>query len=108
MRLATLLQEIESSPGPVTGIELAGRLGVPAGEVAAMLGALRAAGKIGGESRKPMDSCSSGGACSMTCPGPDECALVINLDTANLEIRSAKPSWGSSVAETHSVLGRQN
>ena len=89
MRLAALLQEIERSPGPVTGSELADRMGISTGEVAARLDALRAAGRIGPEIRQeqPMDSCTSAGSCSMTCPGPDECSLTINLNVSGLEIR---------------------
>ena len=87
MKLTRLLREIESSSGPVTGNELAGRLGVPPAEIAAMLDALRAAGKLGQEHRESMDHCLSSGACSMTCPGPDECSLVIDLNVSGLEIR---------------------
>ena len=85
--LASLLQEVESARGPITGIELAGRLGVSPGEVAAMLDALRAAGRLGPEQRKPMDNCGSSTSCSMTCPGPDECSLVIDLNVSGLEIQ---------------------
>ncbi len=89
MKLSALLQEIESSSGPVTGIELAGRMGVTTGEVKAMLDALRASGRIGLEVRdqRPMVDCSSAGSCSMTCPGPDECSLTIDISVTGLEIR---------------------
>jgi hypothetical protein len=89
MKLMTLLREIERSTGPVTGIELATRMGITTGEVAAMLDALRAAGRIGPEIREheSMDSCASAGSCSMTCPGPDECSLTIDLNVSGLEIR---------------------
>ena len=103
MKLTTLLREIESSSGPVTGFELAARLGVAPGEVARMLDALRAAGKLGTEipSRSRGDSCASRGSCSMTCPGPDECALVIDLSVSGLQIRgySAVPD-GTGRAST--------
>ncbi len=89
MRLTTLLREIEASSGPVTGIELAARLGLSPAEVASMLDALRAAGRLGPEQREPMEHCSSSGSCSMTCPGPDECSLVIDLHVSGLEIRGA-------------------
>jgi hypothetical protein len=90
MRLATLLQEIERSSGPVTGIELARRLGITHAEVSSMLDALRAAGRLGPEiaDRPQMASCSSSGSCSMTCPGPDECSLTVNLQVSGLQIRS--------------------
>ena len=89
MRLTTLLQEIERSPGPVTGIELAGRLGVTNAEIASMLDALRAAGMLGAEmaDRPKMDACASSGSCSMTCPGPDECSLTVNLQVSGLQVR---------------------
>jgi hypothetical protein len=89
MRLSTLLTEIQQSQGPVTGIELAARLGVTPAEVAAMLAALRASGKIGSAHRtEPApDNCASAGACSMSCPGPEECSLVMDLNVAGLEIR---------------------
>ncbi len=89
MRLTTLLQEIERSPGPVTGIELAGRLGVTNAEIASMLDALRAAGMLGAEitDRPKMDTCASSGSCSMTCPGPDQCSLTVNLQVSGLKVR---------------------
>ena len=89
MRLTTLLQEIERSPGPVTGHELASRLGVTNGEIARMLDALRAAGMLGAEmtDRPKVDTCASSGSCSMTCPGPDECSLTVNLQVSVLQIR---------------------
>ena len=89
MRLAALLTEIEQSRGPVTGIDLAVRMGISPGEVAAMIDALRASGRLGPEVRAdaPMESCGAAGSCSMTCPGPDKCALVIDLDVTGLEIR---------------------
>lgn len=95
MRLTSLLQEIERSPGPVTGIELASRLGITTAEVAGMLDALRAAGRLGAEmaERPQLDSCASSGSCSMTCPGPDECSLTVNLQVSGLQIR---PYAGSS------------
>lgn len=89
MRLATLLREIEISPGPVTGIELATRLGITTGEVSAMLAALRASGRIGPEMRdqEPIGNCGSAGSCSLTCPGPDECSLTVDISVTGLEIR---------------------
>ena len=74
MRLAALLTEIEQASGPILGIDLARRLGIQTSEVAAMLTALRASGRLGPEvpSGPATADCSSAGACSMTCPGPDE------------------------------------
>ena len=101
MRLTTLLQEIERSPGPVTGIELASRLGITTTEVAGMLDALRAAGKLGAETaeRPQMDGCSSSGSCSMTCSGPDKCSLTVNLQMSGLQIRSYEGSSSSARSE---------
>lgn len=92
MKLAALLTEIEQSKGPVTGIELANRMGVAPATVAQMLVALRAAGQIGPELRtEPApDTCTSSGLCSMSCPGPDDCALVVDLSVTGLEIRTAR------------------
>ena len=89
MRLATLLSAIEESSGPVTGIDLAIRLGIAPGEVAAMLDALRASGRLAPEivDSEPMTSCGSAGSCSMTCPGPGECSLLIDLNVTGLEIQ---------------------
>ncbi|MDJ0952114.1 MAG: hypothetical protein QNJ81_00415 [Acidimicrobiia bacterium] len=89
MRLAALLSAIEESKGPVTGIDLALRLGVSPREVAAMLDALRASGRLSPEMKppQPIDECASAGACSMTCPGPEDCSLVIDLSVTSLEIR---------------------
>jgi hypothetical protein len=89
MKLATLLTEIEHSSGPIMGIELAHRLGVEPAEVAAMLDALKASGRIGRElSPGPATTeCASGGACSMSCPGPGECSLMIDLNLSGLEVR---------------------
>ena len=89
MKLSTLLTEIQQSHGPVTGIELATRLGVTPAEIAAMLAALRASGTIGYAQRTEpaLENCGSAGACSMSCPGPDECSLVMDLNVAGLEIR---------------------
>lgn len=91
MRLSALLTEIERATGPITGIELADRLGVAPGRVAAGLVALRASGRLGPEVRtEPApDNCSSAGSCSMTCPGPDECSMVVDLTVVGLEIRRA-------------------
>jgi hypothetical protein len=90
MKLATLVTEIERSRGPVTGIELALRLGIRPAEVAAMLAALRASGWLGPEVRSEPapDDCSSAGACSMSCPGPGDCPLVIDVSVSGLEIKS--------------------
>ena len=98
MKLTQLLREIERSPGPVTGIELALRLGISPGEVARMLDALRAAGKLRPETpdRPRMDGCASTGSCSLNCPGPDECLLVIKLDVSGLQIRPYEDSSRSS------------
>ena len=90
MKLATLITEIERSRGPVTGIELALRLGIQPAEVAAMLAALRASGRLGPEVRSEPapGECSSAGACSMSCPGPEECPLVIDVSVSGLEIKN--------------------
>lgn len=90
MMLATLLAEIRNSAGPVTGIELADRLGTSPAAIARMLVALRAAGQIGPEVRtEPAPGeCASSGSCSMSCPGPGECSLVIDLNVTGLEIRT--------------------
>ena len=90
MRLTALLSAIEEAKGPVTGIDLALRLGISPGEVASMLDALRASGRLGAELKpqQPMDDCSSAGSCSMTCPGPEDCSLVVDLSVTSLEVRS--------------------
>ena len=98
MKLSTLLTEIGESSGPVTGIELANRLGVSPATVARMLAALRASGQIGPEVRTETapDACSSSGSCSISCPGPEECSLVIDLSVTGLEIRT--PTTASRLA----------
>mgnify|MGYP001822162969 CR=1 FL=1 len=94
MKLSTLLTEIRSSSGPVTGIELADRLEVSPAAVARMLVALRATGQIGPEVRtEPAPgACASSGTCSLSCPGPEECSLVIDLRVTGLEIRTPTPA----------------
>lgn len=89
MKLAALLAEIERSSGPVMGIDLARRLRVEPGEVGAMLDALRASGRLAPEvsAGSTAAECASGGACSMTCPGPEECSLMIDLSVSGLEVR---------------------
>jgi len=89
MKLTTLLAEIERSCGPVMGIDLARRLGVSPVEVAAMLDALRASGRLAPEvpGVAATGGCSSAGVCSMSCPGPGECSLMIDLSVSGLEVR---------------------
>jgi hypothetical protein len=92
MRLAALLDEVARARGPVTGIELADRLGINPTEVADMLMALRASGQLVEEARtEPVpETCAAAGSCSMSCPGPEECALVIDLHVTGLEIQGAR------------------
>jgi hypothetical protein len=92
MRLHALVAALEGANGPVTGIELADRLGITTAEVAAMLVALRASGRLGPERRdpEPTTTCSSSGSCSMKCPGPDNCALTVDLSVTGLRIRSVR------------------
>ena len=98
MRLAALLSAIRESQGPVTGIDLARQLGIPPALVAEMLVALRAGGQLAPEDRASLavssepvrDTCASSGSCSMSCPGPEECSLMIDLNVTGLEIRSAR------------------
>lgn len=93
MRLSALLVELERAAGPVTGIELADRLGVSTVEVAAMLDALRASGRLAPEPRSPVSgSCPSISACSMNCPGPEKCALTVDVNVTGLQIRSSPPT----------------
>ena len=91
MKLTALLSAIRESKGPITGIELALRLGVTPGEVSAMLDALRASGQLAPEvpRHEPIDSCESAGSCSLSCPGPEDCSLVIDLSVTGLQIKSA-------------------
>jgi hypothetical protein len=93
MKLAALVREIEAASGPVTGVELAQRLDTNPAEIGAMLVALRASGWLvtDGAAEPPAGDCGSAGSCSMSCPGPDKCGLVIDLPVANLEIRRASP-----------------
>lgn len=93
MRLGALVTEIERARGPITGVELADRLGISTVEAAAMLDALRAAGRIGPEAGAPtavVDTCSSAGSCSMNCPGPDKCALTVAVNVTGLQIRPVR------------------
>ena len=89
MKLTALLAEIEQSSGPIMGSDLARCLGVEPAEVAAMLSALQASGRLGPEvSPGPAATeCTSSGACSMSCPGPAECSLMIDLSLTGLEVR---------------------
>ena len=89
MSLAALLSAIREAKGPVTGIDLARQLGIAPAVVAEMLVALRAAGQLAPEVRTTPapETCASSGSCSMSCPGPGECSLVIDLGVSGLEIR---------------------
>lgn len=93
MRLAELVAEIEQASGPVLGIDLARRMGIAFAELEAMLTALRASGRLGFE--EPLGpaggECPSAGACSMSCPGPEDCSLMIDLSVTGLEIRRPTP-----------------
>ena len=93
MKLAALIAEIEQATGPVLGIDLARRLGIQPAEVAAMLTALRASGRLAPEAHAapPTAECSSAGGCSMSCPGPGECSLMIDLSVTGLEVRQPAP-----------------
>lgn len=88
MRLAALMAEIDHASGPVLGIDLAHRLGIPPAELEAMLAALRASGRLVIEGpRDPAGAaCPSAGACSMSCPGSEDCSLMIDLNVTGLEI----------------------
>ena len=88
MRLAALLTEIDHSPGAVTVGELARRLDTTPLEIANMLTALRAAGRLGPEgSNEPgTHGCASTGTCGISCSGPDDCPFTVNLGPA-LEIK---------------------
>jgi hypothetical protein len=92
MRLSAIVAELQSAAGPVTGFELADRLGITTTEVAAMLVALRASGRLAPEPRdpQPATTCSSSGSCSLSCPGPDNCALTVDLSVTGLQIRSVR------------------
>ncbi|MEA1903118.1 MAG: hypothetical protein U9N56_06300, partial [Actinomycetota bacterium] len=69
MKLAVLLHEIEKSPGPVTGLDLAKRLDLTPAEVMAMISALRAAGKLTPEGPMAEEHCPTAASCSLSCPG---------------------------------------
>ena len=100
MNLAALRNAIRESSGPVTGIELARRLDIAPGEVAAMLDALRASGQLSLDARQraPLQECASSTSCSMSCPGPDDCALVIDISVTSLRIHGPeRASAGTSV-----------
>lgn len=88
MRLADLLTAVQRAPGPVTVADLARSLGETPGTVRAMLAALRAAGRLEpeGSARPGTGECASAGSCSLSCPGPGECPLVVDL-VAGLQIR---------------------
>lgn len=88
--LTDLLRAIEEANGAVTGVELSARLGISPGEVAAMLDALRAADRLGTQPEQPYeraDGCTAAGVCSMSCPGPADCPLTVDLSVAGLEIK---------------------
>ena len=89
MTLAALLVEIEASQGSIVPAALASRLGLSPGELEAMLDALRANGLLQPEiaSATPSDCSPAGLSCAKTCPGPANCALVVDLGVHGLEIR---------------------
>lgn len=80
MTLAALLDELTDAS--MTVPELAARLGVTVPEVWGMIGALRAAGRLGAMTTLPSAAgCGASGGCAGACPGPDGCPLVIALGT---------------------------
>ena len=89
MKLATLVRQIEAAGGPITCVELAQRLDTNPAEIGAMLVALRASGWLmpEGTAAPAPDECGSAGSCSLLCPGPAKCGLVIDLHVATLGIR---------------------
>ena len=90
MRLTTFLHEIEKSHGPVTGLELAQRLGLTPADVMAMIGALRAAGKLTPDGPLVEQHCATASSCALSCPGPDECSLSVQVSVPGLQIRSSR------------------
>lgn len=96
MSLAALVSAIHEAKGPVTGIDLAQRLGVAPATVAEMLVALRAGGQLGPEvpTTPAPGACASSGSCSMSCPGPGECSLIVDLNVTGLEIRTVGSQVG--------------
>lgn len=89
MRLTAFLREIEASKGPITGLELAQRLGIPPAEVMGMVHALRAAGKLTPDGPLVEDHCATAASCSLSCPGPDHCSLSVSVTVPGLQIRSS-------------------
>jgi hypothetical protein len=89
MTLGALVDELQHAAGPVTGLELAARLGISKAQVTAMLDALRASGRlrIDESARDPMPTCSSGGSCLSSCPGPENCPLTVDLNVTGLHLR---------------------
>jgi hypothetical protein len=88
MSLAAVLAELDRGGGPVTGAELAHRLGMTSGEIAPMLAALRAAGRLAPErTTRSAGECPPGVGCSGRCPGPQRCPLVVNPGAAALTVR---------------------
>ena len=94
MRLTAFLEEIQNSSGPVTGLDLAQRLDLKPSEVMAMIGALRASGKLIPEGPLVDRHCASAASCSLSCPGPDDCSLVVKVSVPGLQIRSSKEALG--------------
>lgn len=89
MMLARLLAEIAAAGRPLTPGELAHRIGATRDEVAGLLAALRAHGRLAPPEAGAGDpgGCAAGGACGKACSGPGECPLVIDLGFDDLEIR---------------------
>ncbi len=85
--LTRFLTEIETAGRPLTPTELAGRMGVDRSEVNAMLGALRAHGRLApeGSGEGPPDGCVAVGSCRSACPGPADCPLLIDIGLDGLE-----------------------
>jgi hypothetical protein len=93
MKLAAVLREIEMAAEAITVPELAARLGVAPLEVASMLTALRAAGRVGPPERrqKGTEECAAAGSCSTSCPGAPQCPFTGDV-VAELRIVPSQPS----------------
>lgn len=84
--LARLLDELDRVDAPVTAIELAMRLGTTSDEVKGMITSLRSAGRLGPPPDEPRNECASAGGCTLSCPGPARCGLVVD-PAIRLEVR---------------------
>ena len=85
MSLAALLAAVEDPRGPRNAPDLARHLGIDVPSVLSMVDALRATGRLTGQTAEVAADCLEGASCGGgVCPGPSDCPLTLDLGVTTL------------------------